>query len=119
MFYFRATKSFHVNRRPGAGSRAAPAAPLPAAPRSPRLSRHRADGIAPMTRRRYAAAGRLRDNRRDDRRAGLGRRAISCRGGLNGNVFLTCVILLASGSLKLPMVCAGNGRYDLTAGAGQ
>jgi hypothetical protein len=46
MFYFRATKSFHVIRRPGAGSRAVPVAWLPAAPRSPRLSRHRADGPA-------------------------------------------------------------------------
>ena len=38
MFYFRATKSFHDNRRPGAGSRAVAVARFPAAPRSPRLN---------------------------------------------------------------------------------
>src|ERR1700742_3961513 len=42
MFYFRATKSFHVIRRSGAGNRAGTVARLPAAPRSSRLSPLRA-----------------------------------------------------------------------------
>jgi hypothetical protein len=115
MFYFRATKSFHVNRRPGAYSRA-----QPRRYQSHRSRQHHAPPgfhrTAPTAPPRYAVAGRLHDNRR----AGRERGAFNCRGAgtprflnraalreLNGIARGTCGISTGYGVSKITATPAG------------